>query len=600
MSEDVDSDVEEDSFKAIKMTLNQICPNFQLKNRINEFVLNANKIMFESYALANLHITRLLTQNQPLPLLDQTFFQNCSRLVSRKYEKTKSGKIDPDIQTTFNLYSQCRPVNYNPAFADYNAVLISYIVKDMIVSTKNHLILNFYSRMRKYIRHKYNLDGSKAYTVLKHLYTNHYDGDDLLVKELRNKLNNLPPNNKSLNSDPTFILKVYNEILTYFKENNLEPENKALRTFSLLPNKNSFTISNITIDKTVLKDILLSFKKKGTEDEMINSFINKTNNEIVQELQQKTKENWKLFFNIKKINDFAGIIKTDGKNVSLLYEKKREKVKKTKKNLKGCQKEKQDYDYTNIKLDDYDIVRTADPGFRFPYKGTSSLEKKKNDTIQCSSKRYYNETKMTEATKKKQVIYKKSEYITSFFKGIPSNKTNIIEEYLEYLKYTLPCLTQVLKFHFDKPFRKLKFTTYIFKQKTMNKLCQEITGKKHRNDTSIKALIGFGDWSAQKDSIIKGHARGPVVALKRELKKWCKVISINEYNTSKLCCRCHSKTENVYFNNIKVNNVLRCLNNECRIVIDRDINACNNQYFLMINGIEGKERPKVFCPDKNE
>ena len=35
-----------DSFKAVKMTLNTICSNDLLKKRINEFVLNANKIMF--------------------------------------------------------------------------------------------------------------------------------------------------------------------------------------------------------------------------------------------------------------------------------------------------------------------------------------------------------------------------------------------------------------------------------------------------------------------------------------------------------------------------------------------------------------------------
>jgi hypothetical protein len=36
-----------DSFKAVKMTFNTICSNDLLKKRINEFVLNANKIMFE-------------------------------------------------------------------------------------------------------------------------------------------------------------------------------------------------------------------------------------------------------------------------------------------------------------------------------------------------------------------------------------------------------------------------------------------------------------------------------------------------------------------------------------------------------------------------
>ena len=113
------------------------------------------------------------------------------------------------------------------------------------------------------------------------------------------------------------------------------------------------------------------------------------------------------------------------------------------------------------------------------------------------------------------------------------------------------------------------------KKRTMNELCKKITGKNKINDHK-KVLIGFGDWSSQKDSIIRGHHRGPVVSLKNELKKWCALKLVDEYNTSKLCCKCESETEKVSYNNVKINSVLRCRNNECGIVIDRDINGCKN------------------------
>ena len=181
---------------------------------------------------------------------------------------------------------------------------------------------------------------------------------------------------------------------------------------------------------------------------------------------------------------------------------------------------------------------------------------------------------------------------------MPSNKTNNSNKYLDYLKYSLVGLTNCLKFHFDKPFRKLKFTTYIFRQKTIKELCSEITGKKHINDKSVKSLVCFGNWSSQKDSIIKGHHRGSVVYLKNELKKWCKFVVIDEFKTSKICCKCHNETEKMSYNNIKVNSVLRCKNNECGTVIDRDINGCKNIFNLFITALEGKERPKVFCRDE--
>ena len=128
-------------------------------------------------------------------------------------------------------------------------------------------------------------------------------------------------------------------------------------------------------------------------------------------------------------------------------------------------------------------------------------------------------------------------------------------------------------------------------------LCKKITTKKNINDTK-KVLVGFGNWSSQKDSIIRGHRRGPVVRLKHELKRWCTLKLVDEYNTSKLCCRCDNETEKVSYNNVKVNSVLHCKNNECGIVIDRDINGCKNILKIFKCALERKDRPKAYCRQK--
>ena len=591
----MESDVinEEDSFKTVKMTLNQFCSNKDIKCRINEFVLNANKIMFEAYAFANLHIIKCLNQNKDIPLINQTFFQNCCCFVTNMYQRNTKQPDDVEMNDTFNLYSNCRPDNYKPAFRDYNGILINYIKKDMIIATTNHLVLNFYNRITKYIKHKYNFDNKKTYSIVKQLYEKEYSGDDKIIIEWRNRLNNLPPTEKNVKKNPNYIVTIYNEILNYIIEHNLEPKNKAIRLFSILPHKNSFTISNITIDKSVLKDIISSFKKDECEDEIIIKFLNQKSSETKIEMINNPKKYWSLFFNIKNIKDFASIIKTDGNSVSIMYNNTREIESKKKKNLKGISKIKDDNDLTNINLNDFDTIKAFDPGFRYMYVGTNTTEKKENDITKCSSKSYYHKCQMNKASQQKHIIYKKNDFISNYFKQMPTNKTNDITNYLNYVTYSLSELTRCLKFHFDKPMRKLRFTTYIYKQKTMNELCKQITEKKHINDKS-KALIGFGDWSNQKDSIIKGHRRGPIVALKRELKKWCKLCVVDEFRTSKLCCKCHNETEKMSYNNIKINSVLRCKNNECGTVIDRDINGCKNIYNILKNALEGKERPKAF------
>ena len=103
----------ENSFKAVKMTLNSICSNDFLKRRINEFVLNANKIMFESYCLANLHIIKLIDENKQIPILNQGFFQNCSQMVSFQYKRKNNLPDDLELQDTFKLYNLCRPTGFH-------------------------------------------------------------------------------------------------------------------------------------------------------------------------------------------------------------------------------------------------------------------------------------------------------------------------------------------------------------------------------------------------------------------------------------------------------------------------------------------------------
>ena len=598
--DDKNNDIEEDSFKAVKMTLNTICTNDLLKIRINEFVLNANKIMFESYCLSNLHIIKLINQNKQIPILNQCFFQHCSQMVSYQYKRKNNLPDDLELLDTFKLYNSCRPEGFQSGFRDNFGAIINYISKDMYIATTNHLVLNFYNRLRKFIRTKYDLTGEQAYKLIKEIYSDEkYSGRNIIIQKWKDKLNNTPPTAFNVKKNPSFILYAYNDILNYFNEHNSEIKNKEIRVFSLLPSKNSFTMSNITIDKSVLKDIIMSFEENNIiDDEVISSIYNQKSNDRKKATIDDPKLHWKQLFQIKNIKEFSGMIKTDGNSVSILYEKERTKIIKKKKNLKGVSSsEDKDYDVSNINLNDFDSISAYDPGFRNMCVGTNSYEKKENDIIECSSNNYYHDCKVNISNQKKKIIYKRNTFVTDFFKEMPSKKTNNMNSYIEYIIYSLTGLTKCLKFHLEKPFRKLKFTSYIYKQKTINELCKKITGKNHINDKK-RVLVGFGNWSSQKDSIIRGHRRGPVVSLKRELKRWCKLKLVDEYCTSKLCCRCDSETEKVSYGKVKVNSVLRCKNNECGIVIDRDVNGCKNIFKIFICALDGKKRPEAYCRPK--
>jgi hypothetical protein len=97
------------------------------------------------------------------------------------------------------------------------------------------------------------------------------------------------------------------------------------------------------------------------------------------------------------------------------------------------------------------------------------------------------------------------------------------------------------------------------------------------------------------NSIIRGHHRGPVKEIKDRLKGWCELVEVDEFPTLKLCCCCHSTTEKDKYDDKVVNSVLRCINNECRTTIDKDMNGAATIYMLLTKMIQNELWPEPFC-----
>jgi hypothetical protein len=173
-------------------------------------------------------------------------------------------------------------------------------------------------------------------------------------------------------------------------------------------------------------------------------------------------------------------------------------------------------------------------------------------------------------------------------KEIMSPKTPVLGELKKYAVFALNYLDKALELHFKNPFRKWCFKTYIYLQKTFEKILQRITTKKSQRDNK-QVIVVFGNWGNPHDSIIQGHCRGPVQEVKNKLQKWCKVVNVDEFHTSKLCCHCHCEMAKVNYNGKEINSVLCCSNNEYGITIDHDINGTRKIYMLLEKMIQ-KER----------
>ncbi len=102
-------------------------------------------------------------------------------------------------------------------------------------------------------------------------------------------------------------------------------------------------------------------------------------------------------------------------------------------------------------------------------------------------------------------IYKKHEWWKEeMVKDVMTPKTHELDELKKYAVYALSYLDKALELHYKNPFRKWCFKTYIYKQKTFNKILQRITTKKSQRENK-QVIVGFGNWGNPRDSIIRGH-----------------------------------------------------------------------------------------------
>jgi hypothetical protein len=553
--------------------------------------------MFEAYCFANLHVLRLLDEHKTIPKLDQSFFYVCCCYVSALYKKNAKEQKDIELNETFRRYEKCRSPTYKVAYRDDITSVVNYIAKDMLTSTTNHLVLNFYNRLKRYLKETNpTMTGASIYEVMKGIYDEKYKGSDKLVLHYRSRLGNKPPYAKFVKTNPSAIIAIYKEILDY---------NKTIgkRLFSLLPTKSGFQMSYITIDNSVLRDMII--------DDNLFYIPKGERTEFKRDIEAHYKTYWNRLFNIGDYEtcnrEFAHMFKTDGKTVSIVLEIPFRAKKEVK--VKGKKKAKSDKPnpYEGINISDYDIVVGIDPGLRYTFVSANN----RDELDRCSGKEYYHDIGINRKNFQQNMCYARNQAFMDYKSNMPSSKTNDLASLCSYITYALKGLDNAFQVHFVNPFRKWKFTTYIKQQAKFRSLCKTITKKKNKFDDSTKTIVGFGDWSNPNDSIIRGHRRGPVLKLKEELKRWCKVVEVKEFRTSKLCCCCHHETTKVAmddsdfkytdrrvneddYRRSKLNSVLRCSNNECGITIDRDINGAKNIKMVFTRTLLGERLPEEF------
>ena len=589
-------------FRCVKASVNQFCKNEFLLSKLNDVVLNASKVRFEAHALANLHILQLLKDEKPIPQLNQSFFQSCCACVSEMKDRNAKEKIDQDLQDSLERYKKCRPENFKVAYRDNITIVFNYIAKEMETATINHLVLNFYKRFNRFLEERYpDIDKQERYKICSAIYEENYDGDNVVVLEYRKKLNNKPPWEKHVKKDASYILGVYHEILIFAenqivlncKEGIKSKRKRMLRTFTLLPMKNGFQMSYITIDNSVLRDIIIGEqlipcrkvgKKYENEQSMTRSVLRK-------DIEDNPRKYWEQFFDIAKFETTKrkfNFFKTDGKTISICLQVPTKETikpikirsKKTKTSTPKIQ--------TKLSFDDYDVIKAGDPGMKYIVTTVDN----DGEMYQYSSKQYYHEAGTNKTAFQRKRCYAKNTAFEDYINNMPSPKTASLNKLVSYIRFALKGLDNAFDVHFKNKFREWRFRGFVKKQKTFNELCKKLSDKKTR-DENKKVLFGMGDWSNPRDSIIRGYRRGPVKELTSALSFWCEVVSTPERNTSRCCSCCHHKNDKNIYVGKKSYRVFSCQN--CKNTMDRDKNACKNIYMVLERLSKSVELPESFA-----
>ena len=574
-------------FTSIKSSWNSFWKNKLLADTIVEDILpKVNLICFLSYKLINFHFLRLLEEDdedKPLPEINQTLFYQCCCMVSRLEYTNRVAVKNPELVTSFEKMKKYIKEEDLPARDYLGTGYISNLNALQVVNTKNHLKLNFYNRFRKYLKLRTGeTENAVVYRWLKDIYDPEYEGWNPFILYMRQWLKYTPTEANIMKHSSHFV-KIYYVILKEFEKH---PDTKGIRTFSLLPHKHGFTLNHITIDNAGLENTLkyIAMKLKKDEEGEVESCldVNKLN------FKENKQEYWRALFNIKryetKKKKFGFAIRTDGKSVVLQMTKPK-------------QPERAVSDYRD---QHYDNFVGIDPGVRALITSYDT----NNECFQVSTKNYRHHSKMIHAEKKRVGWYEKWDHYDEW-KLIPTIKTSKTSVMEEYFKFVFPLMQTFFEFHKEKGFRNLKFTSYCRSKATLAKICERIGGGK-----DVKTLVGFGDWS-QQHGFVKKHPTAPVKRLKRELRKYCRVVDIDEYKTSQTCSLCLNPVV-LYRNRIRwkkngvlepearlsnIRSVIRCKNNECRLCcMDRDINASQNMLTLLLHQYKREARPACFKP----
>ncbi len=209
--------------------------------------------------------------------------------------------------------------------------------------------------------------------------------------------------------------------------------------------------------------------------------------------------------------------------------------------------------------------------------------------IKWSKHRFYQEAGYTHRNRVTKLWTGKAPLIKALNAEVLSAKTSSLELFKSYARHVLANLETVMSFYSSQRFKRLRWKTYISRQKAYEKLVSELTAG------NSDSLIVWGD--ASFPSTGKGGPAVPTSGLRKKVGSRARVLDHDEFHTSKLAACCHTELKSLQDpQSGKSSWELRiCINNACpRRIWERNVSVAINIMYLFLEYTRGRPRPQAF------
>ena len=617
------------SFQAIKTSLRCIAKNDITIDKINDVVLRTHRIVVHTLQFMKLYILYCVETGIDIPAVDRAFVMSAMKVLSVSDPRgvKASGPVH-DMKIKLEAFKRDHYNNHINQDEQISCLhlgtVLEYECTKIITVYETNIKQHFIEYVERYVnvvwKKKSSIETIKGKSSMSS--SEKKAAINSICSQMRRIKNDIFSINAPMESEDEYhswILEQRASLLPtrsikkdsikydiqcspqdYLKSSIImmrKVEELGYKTMNVLPTRSSSIPGYITIDTTVIMNVLLTGRglkrdyKGVAEQRQVWGFFLKTEKKLFHLKTDKHRYT------------FHHMIETDGVGCSILL---------VRRDLAGRRmiRSPKHTDTADIYVDELSGSELSDASA----KAIVAIDPNMSDLLFCVDGDGKDQTKFryTQDTRRKETKVKRYRKISDDKKGAATIDGKTVKEletelslfnrkalnfdrFKEYLikKNEINILLESL--YRTYIFRKLRLGSYMRRQVAEDRLLKRF---KQKFGTGEEAIVCIGDWEQRKHRKFKEPVKGK--GWRGLLRKaGYQVFLVDEFGTSARCSACKEgvcktfrecKNPRPWMNNTIIRHgLVRC--QTCHRLWNRDVNAASNIYKIAFNALHGLERP---------